>query len=236
MPSGACILKSIQNRNSSYRADRMLHDKKDPKQIILSEDPTLAPGAAIVDSSLGRYTELGADATIIESSMGDYSYAMARSHIIYSTIGKFVNIASDVRLNPGNHPTEWVSQHHFQYRRQRYGFDTNDDDSFFAWRRAQRVTIGHDVWLGHKAIVLPGTEVGNGAVVAAGAVVTKDVAPYSIVAGVPARLIRTRFPESIWNKLEQTAWWDWQHEVIKERLPDFRDIRRFLSLYAPSEG
>lgn len=198
---------------------------------VLSDKPLVSGTASVRSSSLGKYTEVGENAKIVESFLGDYSYAMDRCNIIYSRIGKFVNIASDVRLNPGNHPLEWVSQHHFLYRRKMYGFADQDKSSFFGWRRMQKVTVGHDVWIGHKAIILPDVTIGNGAVVAAGAIVTKDVAPYTIVAGVPAKPLRSRFPESVWKCLEKIAWWDWDHDTLTERLDDFYDIRSFIQLY-----
>jgi acetyltransferase-like isoleucine patch superfamily enzyme len=87
-----------------------------------------------------------------------------------------------------------VSQHHFTYRASHY-FDGQDDESaFFDWRRSRPVVIGHDVWIGHGAIVLAGRRIGNGAVVGAGSVVTKGLPAYTIVAGNPAKPIRRRFP------------------------------------------
>lgn len=199
--------------------------------VRLGEQPIVSDDASVQDCTLGRYTEIAAGAKLEETVLGDYSYVMERSDIIYAQIGKFVNIASDVRVNPGNHPVEWVSQHHFLYRMTRYDLAGHDDESFFAWRRLQKVVVGHDVWIGHRAIVLPGITIGNGAVVGAGTVVTRDVPPYTVVAGVPGRPIRSRFPEAVWRRLEQTAWWDWEHQLLAERLDDFRDVRHFLSLY-----
>jgi phosphonate metabolism protein (transferase hexapeptide repeat family) len=199
--------------------------------VRLGEQPIVSDAASVQDCTLGRYTEVAAGAKLEETVLGDYSYVMERSDIIYAQIGKFVNIASDVRINPGNHPVEWVSQHHFLYRMTRYDLAGHDDESFFAWRRLQKVVVGHDVWIGHRTIVLPGITIGNGAVVGAGTVVTRDVPPYTVVAGVPGRRIRSRFPEAVWRRLEQTAWWDWEHQVLAERLDDFRDVRYFLSLY-----
>lgn len=197
----------------------------------LSIQPTISPTATVRDCTLGKYTEIADKASMVESLLDDYSYIMERSDIMCTEIGKFANIASDVRINPGNHPMEWVSQHHFLYRRKQYGFDDNDLMSFFNWRRIQRVSIGHDTWIGHKAIILPGVAIGNGSVVAAGAVVTKDVPAYTIVAGVPAKPIRSRFPRSVYQKLEDIRWWDWDHETLKKRLADFYDIRTFIERY-----
>ena len=93
--------------------------------------------------------------------------------------------------------------------------------------------IGHDVWIGHGAIVLPGRNIGTGAVIAAGAIVTKDVPAYTIVAGNPARPIRRRFPEDIADRLAELAWWDWDHETLRRALPDFRKlaVEDFLDKY-----
>jgi len=205
------------------------------EDLVLSEKPSISPAAVVTECSVGMYTEIAADVWMVESSLGDYSYAMERANIAYSDIGKFVNIASEARINPVNHPMDWVSQHHFLYRTRQYGLREVNDEDVFNWRRIQRVTIGHDAWIGHGAIILPGINVGNGSVVAAGSVVTKDVAPYSIVAGNPAREIRTRFPQAVWQKLEETRWWDWDHDTLKERLDDFYNIRRFIRLYGNTQ-
>ena len=198
---------------------------------MLSTTALVHPTADVRDSRLGAYTEVGARSKLLEVEMGDYSYVVNDSDIAYATIGKFCSIAAMTRINPGNHPMDRASQSHFTYRASAYFPGERDEDEFFAWRRAQPVAIAHDVWIGHGAIVLPGRSVGIGAVVAAGAVVTKDVAPYAIVAGNPARVIRQRFPAAIADRLIRLAWWDWSHEQLRVALPDFRllPIERFLA-------
>ncbi len=141
-----------------------------------------------------------------------------------TVIGKFSNIASGVRMNPGNHPHRRASLHHFQYRSSLYWDDAEDDADFFAWRRSTPVTVGHDTWFGHNAVVLPGVSVGHGAVVAAGAVVSRDVGAYEIWGGVPARLIRRRHPEALAERLVDLAWWGWDHDRLRAALPDFRAL------------
>mgnify|MGYP006272069837 FL=1 len=190
----------------------------------LSETPWIDPTSRVVDSTLGRYTEIQKESSVVESTIGDYSYGAGYNQIIYSDVGKFSNIASFVRLNPGNHPQWRASQHHFMYRASNYFDDAEDDAGFFDWRRAHRVTVGHDTWLGHAAVVLPGVTVGTGAIVAAGAVVARDVAPYTIVGGVPAKPIKRRHPEALAERLMALAWWDWSHARLRAALEDFRAL------------
>jgi phosphonate metabolism protein (transferase hexapeptide repeat family) len=201
------------------------------KQLSLT--PAVDPTAKLVDTELGAYTEVGARTILNEVTMGDYSYVVNDGQITYTTIGKFCSIAAMIRINPGNHPMHRATQAHFTYRASAYFPGESDDADFFAWRRAHHCTIGHDVWLGHGAIVLPGRKIGTGSVIAAGAIVTKDVPPYTIVAGNPARPVRRRFSETVEDGLMELAWWDWEHEMLRQALPDFRKlpVEDFLSKY-----
>lgn len=199
----------------------------------LSEIAHVHPTAQIRDAKLGAFVEVGERTKVFESELGDYSYVVNDSDIIYSHIGKFVSIAANVRINPGNHPMERASQHHFQYRSQQFGLG-DDDDTFFDWRRGFPVSIGHDTWIGHGAIVMPGVKIGIGSVIGSGAVVTKDVADYTIMVGVPAKPLRLRFPVEVQERLKAIAWWDWPHDLIRERIEDFRrlGIGAFCDKYA----
>ncbi len=190
----------------------------------LGLEPVIDPTASVRQATLGRYTEIGARTSFVESTMGDYSYVVNDSNIIYTTIGKFCSIAAMTRINPGNHPMQRASQSHFTYRASAYFDDAEDDAAFFDWRRSTPVTIGHDVWIGHGAIILPGRSIGTGAVVAGGAIVTKDVAPYTIVAGNPAKVIRPRFAPAIAERLVALAWWSWEHARLRAALADFRTL------------
>ncbi len=197
--------------------------------VRLSAAPTLAPTASVIDSRFGRYTQVGDQTRLNDVTLGDYSYICEFGDAISTDIGKFANIAAMVRINPGFHPVERPTQHHFTYRAQQYGLAEADDAEFFAWRRIQRVSIGHDVWIGHGVIVMPGVRIGNGAVIGSGSIVTRDVPAYAIVAGNPARVIRQRFNRAIAESIEAIAWWDWEHERLRECLEDFKDLRRFLA-------
>lgn len=186
--------------------------------------PYVDPQASVHDCVLGPWTRVGGRTSLSEVVMGDYSYIVTDSSAAYSEIGKFCSIARDVRINPGNHPTWRAAQHHFSYRAVSYGLGAVDDEAFFEWRRADAVTIGHDVWIGHGATILAGVSVGTGAVVGAGAVVSKDVAPFTIVGGVPSHPIRERFPKAVQDGLLALGWWNWEHDRLAAALEDFREL------------
>lgn len=202
----------------------------------LSETPRIDPTAVVEDCEFGRYTEVSEGCRLSETVLGDYSYLMQDCQTWCVTIGKFANIAASVRINATHHPMTRATLHHFTYRAGDYFEDAGHEPDFFAARRAKRVVIGHDTWIGHGAVILPGVTIGDGAVVGSGAVVTRDVAPYAIVGGVPARLIRMRFPADIAARMRALAWWDWDHAQLRAGLEDFRTLsaEQFLDRYQPA--
>ncbi|MFO7595372.1 MAG: chloramphenicol acetyltransferase, partial [Desulfocurvibacter africanus] len=183
-------------------------------------------------------TEIRARSQLVECAIGDYSYVMNDCDLMYTRVGKFCSIASHVRLNPSNHPMWRPTLHHFTYRSTKYGFGGEDDEELFAWRKDHAVDLGHDVWIGHAAIVLPGVSIGTGAIVGAGAVVTKDVPQYAVAVGVPAKPLKERFPPKVQEALLRIAWWDWPHEKLGQALEDFRtkDVREFIAKHDLGEA
>lgn len=140
------------------------------------------------------------------------------SSIIYSktTIGKFCTIARNCEIGVAGHPTTWLSTHSFQYKYfTKCQYEAHDE-----------TIIGNDVWIGAKAIVGNGVKVGDGAIIAAGSVVTKDIPPYSIVGGVPAKIIRYRFSAQIIERLLSVRWWDIPIHQLKD--VDFDNIENAL--------
>lgn len=129
-------------------------------------------------------------------------------------IGSFCSLAREVTiLLDGNHRTDWITTFPFpKYRESARGIEG-------VIRTNSGVVIGNDVWIGYGATILPGVTIGDGAVVAARAVVTRDVPPYAIVGGVPARLLRHRFPEETVRLLLRIAWWDWPEADLDRAMP-----------------
>jgi phosphonate metabolism protein (transferase hexapeptide repeat family) len=186
------------------------------------------------ETTIGRCCEVLGDSALEYSELGDYSYLGPGCLIADAQIGRFCAIAAQVRIGAPNHPLDRPSQHRFTYCPEYYTATAQRDHAFFRQRRADRVLIGNDVWIGHAVIVMPGVKVGDGAVLAAGAVVTRDVAPYTIVGGVPARQIRERFSRAIAARLSRIAWWDWPAETIWQRLPEFQsgDVEAFCKRWS----
>lgn len=200
---------------------------------LRADAPFLHDGCSIDDASFGAYVEIGQGSRIAHSSIGDYSYCDRFADIANTAVGKFANIAAFVRIGATDHPMDKASLHHFHYRSASYFDDAADDADWFAHRRTRRTVIGHDTWIGHNAQVRPEVTIGHGAVVAGGAIVTKDVAPYMIVAGIPAKPLRARFSEPIAKRMLALAWWDWPHDQLRAALDDFRQLRAedFLDRY-----
>ena len=200
---------------------------------LSATEPLVHAGCSLINSTFGAWVEIGADTRVANSHFGDYSYCDRMCDIANAEIGKFANIASSVRIGATDHPMEKASLHHFLYRSASYWEDAEDDADWFQHRKSRRAVIGHDTWIGHGALIKPEVTIGHGAVVASGAVVTKDVAPYTIVGGNTAKLIRRRYPEQVADRMMALSWWDWDHAVLRERLVDFRSLKaeEFLEKY-----
>lgn len=149
----------------------------------------------------------------------DYTYSAANFISPNTKIGKYCSIAGGVIIGSDNHPLDYVTT---SPRLLLPLYKNNSISRFFP------IEIGHDVWIGHNAIILPkGGCIGTGAVIGAGAVVTKDVPPYAIVAGVPAKIIRYRYPLETRMALLNSKWWEIPHEILCSF--DLKDVNIFLS-------
>lgn len=160
-------------------------------------------------------------------NMGKRSYIAENSEITCpeTTIGKFCAIAGRVHIGIGGRIKGMLSNHCFQFNEsdeRLYGDLRTPKENVIEVIRRKPVKIGNDVWIGYNSVIMDGITIGDGAVVGACAVVTHDVPPYAVVAGVPARIINYRFSQDIIDKLEELKWWDYPEDFIV-RLP-FDDI------------
>lgn len=202
----------------------------EPDLRFKDSEPRIHPTAELKSCKLGRYAVIGERVILREVNVGDFSYFERHAEAIYTSIGKFCSIAANTRINALEHPIERITQHKLSYRPNEYFRYLGVDEGFRARRQAKKVTIGHDVWIGHGAVVMPGVSIGNGAVIGANAVVTHEVEPYMIVAGTPARVLRRRFADDVCRRIEELAWWDWPVERLFEAVPDMQamPIEAFL--------
>ena len=164
--------------------------------------------------------------------IGKYSFIGMNSYVDKSTasIGRFCSIAMGAKISLNNHPMEWVSTHPFTYAK-KYGF-VNENISIEGIS-TKKTVIGNDVWMGANVTILAGVTIGDGAVIGANALVTKDVEPYSVVNGTPARHVKFRFdPETI-KKLQEIKWWNWEDEKIKANLRLFRNPQEMINYKFP---
>lgn len=196
-----------------------------------SRNPTCRfyPGATIDGASrLGKHNVLFYRAALINASLGDHTFVQRDSRICHADIGRFCSIAPGVRVGLGRHPIGFVSTHPAFYSVHQPVARTFAREEVF--QPIQRTTIGHDVWIGENALIMDGVTIGTGAVVGAGAVVTRDVAPYAIVGGVPARVLRPRFDGETTRRLLESAWWEWDEGLLRERVQLFQDPEKFKNM------
>lgn len=167
--------------------------------------------AAVIESKVDVNSKIESGTSFVNSSMGRHSFCGYDCDIFHADIGSFTSIASGVILGGARHPIEWLGMSPVFYK----GRDSIRKKFVeFELPPPRIVSIGNDVWIGRNAIILPGVNVSDGAVVGAGSVVTKDVPPYAVVAGNPARVLKYRFDEDIIKSLLRIKWWNLSDDEI----------------------
>jgi acetyltransferase-like isoleucine patch superfamily enzyme len=186
-------------------------------------------GASVDESStLGEYSVLFRDAALINSSLGAYSYIQSGSIVCNTEIGKFCSVASNVSIGLANHPMHMVSTSPVFYDNAQPLPKFLINSRIYA-ETLPRTIIGADVWIGQGVMIKAGVTIGVGVVVGAGSIVTKDIEPYSIVAGNPCRVIRMRFKGDVVDRLLNSKWWDLDCERLRLLAKYFAEPEVFLA-------
>lgn len=185
----------------------------------------------VVNSKIAPNVSIYNRVGIGDSSIDSYTYVYDNTRIFKAVIGKFCCIGPNCIFRLGLHPSkDFVSSHPIFYStKKQVGLTFADRDYF---EEEKIVAVGNDVWVGANAIVLDGVTIGDGAIIAAGAVVTKDVPPYAIYGGIPAKLIRYRFDDEKTREfLVKLKWWDKDEEWLISNFKDFHSIDNFMKKY-----
>ena len=197
--------------------------------LVLTKNPTLKLGKNAnigLKSSFEGSNKIGEN-TSFSGKMGRCSYIGANS-VVFANVGRYCSIATDVITVSGKHPTkDWVTTHPAFFSTAKQCGTTYVSESCFP-EKTNPAVIGNDVWIGYGARILGGVKIGDGAIVAAGAVVTQDVPDYAIVGGVPAKVIRYRFTEEQIQKLQKIRWWEKDEQWLAKHADKFSQIDTFI--------
>ena len=191
-----------------------------------NKDSKIYRSAKLHNSTIEKYCVIFENTIIIDSHIDSHSYIQRNTRVVNTKIGKFCSIAADVSIGPGLHKTDGISTHPSFYL-----YNTPllkkfiKTDSFVPFAITN---IGSDVWIGEKSVILDGIKIGNGAIIAAGSIVTKDVEDYAIVGGVPAKHIKYRFEKDEINKLLASEWWEESEEWLMVNQPNIFDKTLFF--------
>lgn len=170
---------------------------------------------------------------LYNSTMDRYSFCGYDCEIMNTTIGSFCSIANSVIIGGGAHPIEWVSTSPVFYA----GRDSvRAKFSEFERTPVLQTIIGNDVWIGQNSLIKQGVLVGDGAVIGMGSVVTKNIPPYAIVAGNPAKILRYRFDMEMCNLLLESKWWEMSDDILLEISQNIRNPKEFISQLNSKKG
>lgn len=191
---------------------------------------TFHPGVAVGPGcQFGKNVTVYRNTVLAHCAVGDYSYVGGDCTLKNCSLGRFCSLGKEVQIGLGLHPTYMISTYPGFYSKLASG--VKHFASLTDFVESKSVSIGNDVWIGNNSIILDGVNVGDGVVIAAGSVVTRSVPPYAIVGGVPAKIIRMRFPDDKVRFLLDFRWWDRDESFIKEYAALFAQPDRFFETF-----
>ena len=180
--------------------------------------------SSIINSFIDKKAVVCYGSNVVNSEINSYSYIGSNSTIIEAKIGKFCSIADNVIIGGGKHPIDWVSTSPVFYSGKNI-FKQNFSNEFFL--EFEKTTIGNDVWIGSNSIIKGGVNIGDGSIVGMGSIVTKNIPPYEIWGGNPAKCIKKRFSESTINDLLEIKWWE-KDEFVLKKYKKYNDVNEFI--------
>ena len=191
-----------------------IYPRTGDKQTVYLNAVIKDPQIAVGDYTI--YNDFVADPLLFEKNNVLYHYPIHREKLI---IGKFCSIACGTKFlfNCANHTLKSLSTYTFPLFYEEWELEKSNITT--AWDNKGNIVIGNDVWIGYEAVIMAGVHIGDGAIIAARAVVTKDVPPYTIVGGTPAKEIRKRFDAEVIQQLLILKWWNWSTDKIRQCLP-----------------
>ena len=194
-------------------SDNKIYPRKGDTQTVYLKNVIMESGIEIGDYTM--YNDFVNDPRDFEKNNVLYHYPINGDKL---KVGKFCSIACGAKFlfTSANHTMHSISTYPFPIFFEEWGLDVTNITS--AWDNKGDIVIGNDVWIGYEAIVLSGVTIGDGAIIGTRAVVTKDVPPYTIVGGIPAKPIRKRFSDEVISKLLELQWWNWPENRIKENI------------------
>ncbi len=200
--------------------EKNIYPRTGDRQTVYLKNTITNP--AIIVGEYTMYNDFVNDPAQFERNNVLYHYPVNHDRLI---IGKFCSIACGAKFlfNSANHSLSSLSTYPFPIFYEEWGLDRKNVAE--AWDNKGDIVIGNDVWIGYEAVILAGVTVGDGAVIGARAMVTKDVPPYTIVGGVPAKPIRKRFSEETISEMLALKWWDWPKERIARNIPAIQSGR-----------
>ena len=184
-------------------------------------------GKCIINSQLGHDVDIDVNCNIVECNIGRHSYIAHDSQVVNTEIGSFCSISDHVYIGGAEHPMDWVSTSPVFQNVRHSGPKTR-----YAKHELPQLPgtkIGSDVWIGHNVTIKAGVNIGHGAVIGSGAVVTKDVPPYAVVCGVPAKVIKYRFDKETISRLLESQWWSLSDDILSELGQYIKEPEEFLN-------